>query len=238
MPLNRYHPTMRGVYGQPLRSRFLLHSASTHGVSWWVSKSPSQPEAITLTSLIHALRWSLSGWALQGLFNVALVVPLFHRIGLIGRQIEGLQARLAAGTLRRVVGRGLVASGVSDVPARARPVTVLPRGSGWLVRAAAWRAAVFGAQLQLVLEAPDMVALLTAAPQAARILRPLCRMLLVDTRLLRPGVPVAVVPPKTPRPVKARVRTSRAVPQIGRIPWPRGVIAAARRAGFGKVPRD
>ena len=106
---------------------------------------------------------------------------------------------------------------------------------GWLVRAALWRAAVYGYQLQLVLEMPEMVELLTAAPQAARILRPLCRMLLVDPKVLRPGV---VIEPPAPKVVKVRVRKPRAKVDWGRIPLPRGMMAAARRQGYGKVPKD
>ena len=80
-----------------------------------------------------------------------------------------------------------------------------------------------------------MVELLVAAPQAARILRPLCRMLAVEEALLRPGVvvvePVVVV-------VRKRVRRARIPIDWGRIPLPRGVLSWARREGFGKVPRD
>jgi len=111
----------------------------------------------------------------------------------------------------------------------------LPCRFGWLVRAAAWRAAVYGGQLQLVLEQPEMVELLKASPQAGRILRPLCRMLLVDPAILRPGVVVEVRPPAV---VRVRVRKPRAKVDWGRIPLPRGMLAAAKRQGFGKVPRD
>jgi hypothetical protein len=83
-----------------------------------------------------------------------------------------------------------------------------------------------------------MVALLVAAPQAARILRPLCRMLAVETAVLRPRVagaaadvdPVEIIPV-----VKKRVRRPRVPVDWGRIPLPKGVLAAARRQGFGKV---
>jgi hypothetical protein len=80
-----------------------------------------------------------------------------------------------------------------------------------------------------------MVALLVAAPQAARILRPLCRMLAVETSLLRPGVDGAVVPDEVVEVVRVRVRKPRVAIDFGRIPLPRGVLAAARRQGFGKV---
>jgi len=120
----------------------------------------------------------------------------------------------------------------------ARPAAravVLPRRFGWLVRAASYHAAGYGSQLQTVLGQPEMVALLMAAPQAERILRPVCRMLAVDCALLRPGVVAAVPPVKAVAVVAKRVRKPRAPIDWGRIPWPRGVLSAARRAGFGRV---
>jgi len=199
------------------------------------SASPNPHVTVTLASVIHAVRWSLSGWALQGMFAVALVIPLFNRLGLIGRQIEAMQARLAAGTLRVGVRRAAAAPRAVDTPVRAKAVVVFPRKFGWLVKAAAWRAAVYGGQLQLVLEMPEMVELLTAAPQAARILRPLCRMLGVEARYLRPGVAEVVKPAK---PKKKRVRKPRPKVDWGNIPLPRGMLAWAKKQGFGKVPKD
>jgi len=82
------------------------------------------------------------------------------------------------------------------------------------------------------------VALLLAAPQAARILRPVCRMLAVEAQLLRPrpeGEVAEIVAAEAVRVVKARVRKPRVAVDWGRIPLPKGVLAAARRQGFGKV---
>jgi hypothetical protein len=115
-------------------------------------------------------------------------------------------------------------------------VRVWPFRFGWLVRAAAYRAAVHGAQLQEILGRPEMAELLIAAPQARRILGPVCRMLAVEASLLRPRpegvaeIAVAEVIPKT----RARVRCARVPVDFGRIPLPKGVLAAARRQGFAK----
>ena len=114
----------------------------------------------------------------------------------------------------------------------------LPHRFGWLVRAAGWRAAGYGSQLQAALLSPEVIELLEAAPQAARVLRPLCRMLGVDLRALEPGVALVFEAPVVVVAVKKRVRRPRESMQIGRIPWPRGVISWARREGFGKVPRE
>jgi hypothetical protein len=75
-----------------------------------------------------------------------------------------------------------------------------------------------------------MVELLKAAPQAARVLRPLCRMLAIETAVLRPGV-VAVETVVVPT---QRKRAPREKPDTGRVPIPRGVMAWVRRDGLAK----
>ena len=159
---------------------------------------------------------------------------LFQRLGRICGQMERMCQRFAAGRLWRRVAR---ADGDARVVAdgRARAVALLrwPGRFGWLVRAAAWHAAGYGCQLREVLVQPEMVALLKAAPQAARVLRPLCRMLAVDASLLRPGV--EAVPARVVEVGRVRVRKPRVVIDFGRIPLPRGVLSAARRQGFGKL---
>jgi hypothetical protein len=78
-----------------------------------------------------------------------------------------------------------------------------------------------------VLETPEMVELLKAAPQAARVLRPLCRMLAIEPSILRPGVVVVAVP------VKRKI-VPREKPDLGRVPIPRGVMAWVKRDRFAK----
>jgi hypothetical protein len=63
-------------------------------------------------------------------------------------------------------------------------------------------------------------------------------MLAVETSLLRPwpeGAAPEAVPAEVAPEVKARVRRPRVPIDWGRIPLPRGVLAAARRQGFGKI---
>jgi hypothetical protein len=70
----------------------------------------------------------------------------------------------------------------------------LPRAAAWLARLVP-EARCSAAQLQHLLEGPEMAALIAAAPQAGRLLRPLCRMLGVDHPPLRR--------PRRPRPPPA-----------------------------------
>jgi hypothetical protein len=198
--------------------------------------SPASPyPALSVSTVVAAVRAQVGNWGLAGLLDVALAMLTYRRVGRIGQRIERLLERFRAGKLWRMPERAAEAGRVGvDRAKRSVPALVMPRRFGWLVRAAAWRAAVYGGQLQLVLEQPEMVELLKVSPQAGRILRPLCRMLLVDTRVLRPGV---VVEPPAPKVAKVRVRKPRAKVDWGRIPLPRGMMAAARRQGYGKVPR-
>ncbi len=172
---------------------------------------------------------------MRGWLRAALGLLLHRRLGQIGLRMERMAARFAAGKLWRrkdAVTRGPR----KDVTGQGRRLEagerIWPRDFGWLVKAASWQAAGFGCQLRAVLETPEMVALLVAAPEAARVLRPLCRMLAIETSLLRPGVAreegavgdgaASVEKPK-------RVRKPRAKVDLGRVPIPRGVMAAVRR---------
>jgi hypothetical protein len=207
-------------------------------VEWWVNLSASPSPYSDLSVVIRALRGAVGGWGLRGLLSQVLVMLLYRRLGRICGQMERLSQRFLAGRVWRVAGRA-VGGGRDAAGGRERAVASLrfPGRFGWLVRAAAYQAAGYGCQLQAILGQPEMVALLIAAPQAARILRPVCRMLAVETSLLRPGVAGAVeIAPEVVVPVvKTRVRTKRPPIDWGRIPLPRGVLSAARRQGFGKV---
>ncbi len=96
----------------------------------------------------------------------------------------------------------------------------MPRKFGWLLDAGKHNAAYFTNQFNDLLTTPEMVALLEAAPQAKRMLRPLCRALAVD-------LPWTVAPPRPPRPTQPR--KPRPKPEPFRTKLPRGVITWARR---------
>ena len=161
-----------------------------------VSPSPSQD----LSSIISAVRAMVGGWRRQGLLSQTLMFLLYNRLGKILWSMERLAARFAAGKLRRLAPRVRVAKpSAVKVATEPAPVRVWPTRFAWLVRIGGWQVAGRGSQLRAVLERPEMVALLLAAPQAARILRPLCWMLAVETSVLRPrvaGEAVVVVVPK------------------------------------------
>jgi hypothetical protein len=209
-----------------------------------VNLSASPSPYLDLSVVIRALRGAVGGWGGRGWLSQALVMLVYRRLGGICADMERLVARFQAGRLWRVAARA-VGSERSAADGRERAVASVrwPGRFGWLVRLASYHAAGYGCQLRTILGQPEMVELLLAAPQAARILRPLCRMLAVETSLLRPrpAGEVAGVGPEAQAHggcadvVRKRVRPPRVAVDWGRITLPRGVLAAARRRGFGKV---
>ncbi len=183
---------------------------------------------LSLSAVICGLRGAVAAWGGMGWLGVALVLLVHRRLGEILVRMERMAARFQAGTLRTGGSRPAAGAGVVS---RQAGEWVWPRSFGWLVKAASWQAAGFGSQLRAVLETPEMVALLVAAPQAVRVLRPLCRMLAIETSVLRPGLanaPAAAVDTVNAK----RVRAPRVKPDLGRVPIPRGVMAAVRRRGL------
>ncbi len=182
------------------------------------------PTAATLRTILRGVLAVLGMWRLE----LPHMLLLHRRIAATGRGIERLLARYRAGRLWRVARR---ARGQCQRAHLAASV-MLPRRFGWLVQAGGHQAAGFGAQLQAVLNTPDMVALLAASPQAGRMLRPLCRALAVDLpgRLVT-SPELAAKSGATP----PRTCGKRSTPPPFRIALPRGVLAASRRQGFGKL---
>ncbi len=171
----------------------------------------------TLSAVILGLRAALAAWGGRRWLDVALVWLVHRRLGEILRRMEGMAARFQAGRLQPA---GVRKARLPGVKPAVRGKRLWPGPFGWLVRRAGWEAAGFGCQLRAVLETPEMVALLAACPQAARVLLPLCRALAIETSVLRPSVVKA-----------ARVRVK---VDLGRVPIPRGVMAWVRRERAAK----
>ena len=183
--------------------------------------SSSAPDAISasLRLILLGLRSVIGMWGLDG----PRTVLLSNRIGRVFGRIERMLMRFRAGKLRLGSQR---TETTRQVLAHRVPAIVLPRRFGWLVIAGKHQAAGYGCQLQALLQEPDMAALLEAAPQAKRMLRPLCRALAIE-------LPWTITPPRPPRPRKPR--PSRPKPEPFKIPLPRGVLTWARREGYGRV---
>ena len=118
-----------------------------------------------------------------------LIILIWRRLRRMASRFAALNARVRAGTLRAPRHR-------TTAPRKPRPPDRLPdrlpQHFAWLIRLVP-EAAACGGQLQALLSDPEMQTLLAAAPQAGRILRPLCRMLAVQP-------PPALLPPPPARP--------------------------------------
>ena len=173
--------------------------------------APTTAETIAakLRMILLGLRSVLGMWRLDG----ALVVRVSAQAGRVFGRIERMLIRFRAGKLRTGVtqpNRKAAASTKPRAPA-------LPRKFGWLVIAGKHQAAGYASQLQHLMAEPEMAALLDAAPQARRVLRPLCRALAIELTW-------TVTPPRPRKPRKPRPK-----PAPYRWPYPRGAISAARR---------
>ena len=182
--------------------------------------SLAAPETVsaTLRMILRGLLAALGAWRMEA----ALALALYRRISGIADRIERMLVRFRAGRLWRVTQR------VARPGANRRANCALPSRFGWLVLAGGHQAAAVGSQLQAALNSAEMVELLAASAQAGRILRPLCRALAVEL----PGT--VAKPQGTTMQRKTQPRAKPAFEPF-RIPMPRGVISAARRAGFGKL---
>ncbi len=163
---------------------------------------------------------------------------LWSRLRRTAERFARLAAKVHAGTLppprRRLR---------SPRPARPQPLR-LPRGVAWLLRRLP-QAASAASQLQHLLADPAMADLLAAAPQAGRLLRPLCQMLGVRPPPARslssgrqqagpaapppPVPPGGPVPPRLPSPAAAARAAPHPLPARPRHPARSGVTARRPR---------
>jgi hypothetical protein len=170
----------------------------------------------SLGALIAGLIALIARAFLRNPRRVAIILPLCTRLNRAGQRFNRVMARLAAGTRVR--------------PSRARdrrggaPPAPLPTQCGWLLADLRHEAAYFHHRLDALLAEPETAAILAACPQAARILRPICRML---------GLRPAALPPLPRRPRKPR-RKPRRPPAPAPVAEPELIpLAATRRLRRG-----
>ncbi len=193
--------------------------------------------ALTTAGLCRAVAASLR----MGM-SAAMIVLVWTRVKRAEVAFLALAERVRAGRYRAGVSRGGVtvrgpAAGVDGDESVGSPCVArvsrgrLPVRFGWLMAAMPYEAAGYGSQLRSLLAEPEMAALVRDVAQARRILGPMCQMLGVELPD-EPGCDVV----RAEAVVRPRVKRVRKVVDWGRIPLPRGVLAAARRQGYGKIP--
>jgi hypothetical protein len=123
----------------------------------------------------------------------ALLVLVWFRLRRILARLDRLAARWQQGRLRA---RARPGPTPRVHPAAARRPHQTPRGHAWLIRLHQ-PLAQLAPRIELLLADPEIAALCAAAPQAARLLRPLCQMFGLTTPAhIRPA-------PRPPRPKPA-----------------------------------
>jgi hypothetical protein len=173
-----------------------LDETEKYVFSLFVSSAPPTP----VRSLQETLRLIIIGGLCEAVARRIsadrtagpLILLIDARLRRLVARFTSLAARFQAGKLRPPRHRK-----PQPRPPRERQ-RLLPESFGWLIRFVPYQAACFGSQLQHQLSQPEMVALIEAAPQAGRILRPLCRMLAV------PLPPSLRLPPRPPKPRKPK----------------------------------
>lgn len=113
-----------------------------------------------------------------------MIVLVWGRIKRVQVRLQALLLRFQQGRLRVGGPGGRGCSGP-----RGGGGVALPRRFGWLLPLVPFEAACFAGQIRAVLAEPEMVALLAAAPQARRVLGPVCRMLGIEADVLAVGGP-------------------------------------------------
>lgn len=225
----RFH---RGCDASASRWRILLHLAGLCVLVMFMT-CPALSERFALT--LSALSRAVAACHGRGLMDVAMIVLVWTRVRRAEVAFLALLERIRSGRFRGGWCRVAVVTGagnrVSALPLRGP----LPRRFGWLMGVMPYEAAGYASQLRTVLAEPEMAVILRDVASARRILGPLCRMLGVEIPGVGPAVARAAVDDAGAMLGRVRVARVRKVLDFGRIPLPRGVLAAARRQGYGKM---
>lgn len=122
-----------------------------------------------------------------------LALLVWKRMGHAITRFAAIAARYHAGTLRAPPKPAARRASAGPPP----PRDPLPRQAGWLPRRVQG-CSVYGEYLRRLLEEPELAAMIEAAPQLRRLLRPLWRMLRTDRvpPVLRPPPPAPTPPPR------------------------------------------
>ena len=157
-----------------------------------IQAAPSLPITLTdrLACTIEAIRCAVAAWGAKNRAAAPIIVLLWGRFGHIVTRFTALVAQVRAGRVpaQRVTRRADGPAPPRDPPSR--PTVELPRGFAWLLRLVPETRSLAG-QVRHWLTDPELKEILAAAPQAGRLLRPLCHMLGIE-----PGPALALPRPE------------------------------------------
>ncbi len=159
---------------------------------------PSVPDRLAI--IVQWLRAALAAHAGRDRRAVAVVWLAWPYLSRLATRFVALAERVRTGKVCVVAPARLRAA--PDAPRPRSPS--LPSGFAWMIRLTQ-STAVFGSQLRHLLTDPAFAALLAQAPQAGRLLRPLCRMLGIEPG---PDLPPALFAPPRLRPPRTRASST------------------------------
>jgi hypothetical protein len=153
--------------------------------------------------VVTGLRAMLAAYMVRADHIRPVLLLFWRRLGQLNRRIATLAERFAAG--RSVAPRRRAKPNSPRAQRAATPRLRLPTKPGWLL-AQTMQAAPHAAYFRQLLENPEMLALIEAAPHLKQQLRPILRLLLPELppSLALPPKPVRLKPPRPPRPKKPR----------------------------------
>ena len=169
---------------------------------WTPPSSPPEPEKLGPAAIVAVILNNLCNSAAAALVRRSDLTPmlrlLWSRLQRTIRRFARLAELVAQGRLPPPRVRATKPNDDDPKPERAK-VLRLPRGFAWLLPLVPM-VGNYGTQLEALLEDPEMRALIEAAPQAKRLLRPILHM------LGRRPLPLLALParPRKPRPKKPR----------------------------------
>jgi hypothetical protein len=162
--------------------RRALHPYMLGSMPWVAPPLPTAlPDRLAL--IIEGLCQTVAARGPKAGAAVPLIVLVWGRLRRLSARFARLAAAVRDGRLSSPRLRSSPRAGSDARPATPRPPSLpqprLPRGFGWLLRLVPG-SAVYGSQIEHWLADPELASLLKEAPQAGRILRPLCRMLAIQ----------------------------------------------------------
>jgi hypothetical protein len=173
--------------------------------------NPAVPETTTKLSevldiIVNGLCAAMQKQSETDPYIVPICIRLWTSLLHMTKRYERLVARFLEGSLRPYSPRPYRPRTKWPEPLRKpgeepKPKTTLPRAFGWILKYVPG-AALYSDQLRVALADPLMIEFLTAAPQAGRLLRPLCRTLgvpLTAELLPKPKPKPATTPPTEPQ---------------------------------------
>lgn len=190
-----------------------------------------------LSAILEGLYRAVAARIAGGGLAAAVIVLVCGRVRRGEGRIQRYLEQFRTGRLRVRAKPSVATAGQRRVATQPGVGCRLPRGFGWLLPLVPQWAAGYGLQLSHALEDAEMQALLAACPQARRVLAPICRMLAIAPTLLGTtarDVPPQATPDATVKPARQPHPLPIPKPQPAPKPLPRGLLAVARRQGFGK----